>query len=488
MVDLYLDQQGFVQGLREALAAGHKSILGVASPAFGKTVVAGHIIQAAKQRGKSCVFSVHRKNLLRQTSKSFWAAGIEHGLITSGKATTPCSTQVATIGSLYSRRASAKLPDILFVDEAHLSRGEMFETMIKMVLDNGGIVIGLTGTPERFDGKPLGALFTVMVEARPPAWLISEGRLSEYEIYSTDTMPDYSDVRVQDGDLNKKDLEKVTDRPTITGDAIKHWRKYANGKKTVAYCVSVAHSKNTAASFNNAGIPSVHVDGTSTESEIKDACEGLASGRYLVLCNCELVIEGFDLSAQVGQDVTIECVILLRRTLSVSRYLQMIFRALRKKPDAAIILDHAGCALLHGLPDDDREWSLEGRKKSKRGKRDEADVNISQCRQCFHVFRSGPDSCPKCGAPVAQPVKPPLEVDGELVKIEAAAKRREQRQQQGAARTLAELVQLGVRRKLKHPTGWAANIYASREGRKPNANDYKEAKLALEDLQHDTAF
>lgn len=409
--NLFEDQAEFVSLVRDQLRAGARSVLGVASPAFGKTVVAGHIIATAREKSNATAwFLVHRKNLLRQTSKSFWSAHIEHGLITSGRARSRLAVQVGTIGTVYSRLEKLEPPTILFIDEAHLAKGNMFETVIRWALDRGAIVIGLTGTPERLDGQALGDLFQVMVEARSTHWLIQQGRLSNYVMYSTGITPDLSGVRKSGGDYNRDQLAEVMDKPMLVGDAISHWRKHANGMRTVAYCVNVKHSKHTAEAFNAAGIPAVHVDADTTESELKDACEGLATGRYMVLCNCELVIEGFDLSAQVGMDVTLECCILLRPTQSVARYLQMVFRSLRRKPAPAVILDHAGCAMRHGLPDDDREWSLEGRKKGKRASNSDPEVRVQQCQACYHVFRPGVSECPSCGAPVERKEARKIEV------------------------------------------------------------------------------
>src|SRR5690606_39261797 len=131
------------------------------------------------------------------------------------------------------------------------------------------------------------------------------GRLSDYIAYTTPVTPDLSAIKKLGGDYNKSELAEVMDKPTIVGDAVAHWRKYANGLRTVVYCVNVKHSQHTAQYFNDSGIPAVHVDADTTEAELKDACEGLASGKYLILCNCELVIEGFDLSAQIGKDITL---------------------------------------------------------------------------------------------------------------------------------------------------------------------------------------
>lgn len=485
---LFEDQADFVARLRQSIASGNRSVLGVASPAFGKTVVAAHITETARQKNPSATvwFIVHRKNLLRQTSKSFWSAKIEHGLLTSGKVRTNHSIQIGTIGTIHSRLETLKPPAVMFIDEAHLSRGNMFTTVIEWAQSHGSIVIGLTGTPIRLDGKSLGSLFTDLIEAKSTAWLIDQGRLSSYVAFTVPSMPDVSQVKKTAGDYNVGELADVMDKPTITGDAVAHWRKHASGMRTVVYCVNVKHSQHTAQYFNDSGIPAVHVDASTTEAELKDACEGLATGRYLVLCNCELVIEGFDLSAQVGMDVTLECCILLRPTQSLARYLQMVFRALRKKSRPAVILDHAGCMMQHGLPCEERQWSLETDRKRKRkaGEAEQA-LNVQQCGKCFGVFRSGVDECPYCHAPVERKERVIREQEGELQQIDVEAIKRERKREQGASRSLYDLVSLGVRKGMKRPDAWAANVLAARKKEKPSRSDFKAASEMLRDLRNE---
>lgn len=479
-INLYPDQQEFADKLRESLKKGHRSILGVASPAFGKTVLAGHIIESMllKTSG-SAWFLVHRKNLLRQTSKSFWAAHIQHGLITSGKARSNLRVQVGTVGTVFSRLDELSPPKLMFIDEAHLSRGVMFETVIKWVIDAGGIVIGLTGTPTRLDGKSLGHLFTDLVEARSTKWLISQGRLSDYDMYSTMVMPDLSEIQTGDGDYNVGQLAQAMDNSRIVGDVIDHWLKYAKNKITACYCVNVKHSISTAAKFNAAGIPAVHVDASTSEAELKEACEGLASGKYKIICCCVLLIEGFDLSAQIGKDITIECVILLRPTKSLARYLQMVFRALRRKPYPAIILDHAACAAEHGLPDSDQEWSLDGAKKKPKASDSEADIKIKSCPKCYAVFSPSLIECPKCGE-IQETKNREIQVeDGVLHKIDkelVEIANRAKRQEQGAARGVEQLIDIGIRRGMKNPAAWACNVFASRENRKPTPQEFNSAR------------
>ena len=461
---LFEDQQEFVTGLRQSLKAGNRSILGVASPAFGKTVVAAHITESASNRGQSVWFVVHRKNLLRQTSKSFWGAGIQHGLITSGKSRSRLPVQVGTIGTVYARMKKDELnpPGVLFIDEAHLSQGNMFASVIRWCRESGSIVIGLTGTPKRLDGKPLGDLFEDLIEARSTAWLIDQGRLSDYRIYTTNVVPDLSRVRKSGNDHNASDLAEVMADKTIVGDAVSHYQRYANGLRAVCYCCNVKHSKLTAEAFNEAGIPAVHVDADTTEAELKDACEGLADRRYLVLTNCELVIEGFDLSSQIGRDITLEACILLRPTESLARYLQMVFRALRKKPDPAIILDHASCVIKHGLPDDERQWSLAGeepKRRKKKGDEDEPEPTVQWCKSCYFVFKVGPNQCPECGAPVEKQERKINQVDGELQEIdpEELRRQRQARIERARADSVEALVATGMKPKQ------AQHVLAARE-------------------------
>ena len=479
--DIYLfdDQEEFVSLLRQAIRDGNDSVLGVASTGFGKTVVSAYIAREALRRGKTVWFVCHLKNLLFQTSKAFWQLGIEHGVIAAGKCRSRVPAQVATIGTLVRRMDDLEAPDLLIVDEAHLAMASSWVKVIEWAKDRGSKIMGNSATPERLDGKGLGYLFDTMVEARPMSYLIKNGRLSDYIIYAPPTAVDVSKIKTRAGDYASNELEEAVDKPVLIGDAAAHWKKYANGKRTICYCVSIKHSKHVVAGFNARGIPAAHVDGETPQNELKDVIAKFADGYYKVLSNVQLMTTGFDLSAQVGRDVPIEACILLRPTQSVSLYMQMVGRALRMKPYPAVILDHAGCAFRHGLPDDDREWSLEGKKKGKRKAQDEQpSLNVTQCpAPCFTIFRKVEGACPKCGRAVDGGGRRELEVvDGELERIDTDMLRKQRKKEQGAARTLKELVALGMRRGMNKPGAWAAITQAARQGRKPRPDEFNEAR------------
>lgn len=484
-ITLFDDQEEFVEKIRRELRAGSQSVLGVASTGFGKTIVSAFIAREAARNGKRVWFLCHLKNLLTQTSQAFWKLHIEHGLIAAGRRNSRLPVQVATVGTLARRLDKLAPPDLLIVDEAHLAMAKTWVEVIDWAKAGGTIVIGNSATPERLDGKGLGYLFDSMVEARPMQWLIENNRLSDYVVYSTKNGPDLSGVKTRAGDWAANEVEAAVDKPRLIGDAAAHWKKHAQGLRTIAYCATIKHSKHTAEHFNRHGIPAVHVDGETPQEELKAAIKGFADGKYMVLCNVQLMTTGFDLSAQVNRDVPIEAAILLRPTQSVSLYMQMVGRSLRMKSNPAVILDHAGMVMKHGLPDDVRDWTLDGRKKGRKRKEDEeADVNVQQCQSCFHIFRPGPSTCPGCGVEIEKKVMRELEqVDGELEKIDVQALRRNRAKEQGQSKGLRDLVQLGLRRGMKNPSGWSAHVFAARQGRKPTAADYQQAKRFLGELR-----
>jgi hypothetical protein len=131
--------------------------------------------------------------------------------------------------------------------------------------------------------------------------------------------------------------------------------------------------------------------------------------------------EGFDAPA-------VKCVILARPTKSLRIYLQQVGRGAR--PDGLgtrfVVLDHAGCAVEHGLPQEDREWSLDGKKKSPKKK--SAPVRV--CEQCFAVVAAGTPFCTgqmpdgsTCGWQFPAPIREtPTETEGELVEVRGATR------------------------------------------------------------------
>jgi superfamily II DNA or RNA helicase len=340
-------------------------------------------------------------------------------------------------------------------------------------------VIGLTATPQRTDGKGLDDLFDCIVKGPSIRWLMEQGYLSDYEIYAPKLVQDLSSIKISMGDFSKSDAEKVIDKPKITGDAVDHYLKIAKGKRCVVMCVTIKHAEHVCEQYIASGVAAAQIDGVMTTADRQKVLADFAAGKILVICNVQLLIEGVDIPS-------IEVVQWLRPTQSLIVFMQGNGRGLRPSDgkEKLIVLDHVGNVERHGMLCDDREWSLEGRKAGKRKKKDEEpDVNIQQCKHCYAVFRPGPENCPYCGKPIEKKAARQLEeVDGELVKIDMERFRKEQRKEQGSARTLRDLVALGMRRGMAKASQWAAITCAAREQRKPTPADFNEARRIQQEL------
>jgi len=472
MISLRDYQLSGVGRLRDSIRQYRRSIL-VAPTGAGKTRMAIRIMQGAVEQGNRCWFVVHRRELCNQTSRALWDAKLAHGMIMSGKGRSPQLAQIATVITAANRIQSmpvAERPKVIIFDECHRSVSSSYQQIVDACPD--AYVIGLTATPERTDGRGLRQLYSDMVEVQDTSWLIRNGFLSPYRLVAPVEGPDLSAVKTKAGDYDIKQSEQVMDRPTITGDAIRAYRQYVDGKRCMVFCVSIAHSEHTCAQYNEAGIPAEHIDGTHTDAEREAALTRFRDGETLVLCTVQLAIEGLDIPA-------VEAVQQLRPTQSVIVYLQLIGRGLRVEEgkDELVILDQVNNWKRHGLPDDVREWSLDGRKKRKRSAKDEdPDIHIQQCKDCFHIFRKGPPACPECGVLLVVTGRKIEQVDGDLAEVDLEAVRRERGLQQGRARELPDLVRVGVTRGMKNPSAWAAIVYAQRQGRKPTPMEFKLAK------------
>lgn len=289
-----------------------------------------------------------------------------------------------------------------------------------------------------------------MVEGPAVSQLIHAGYLSDFKIYGPPTV-NADGLHVRAGEFIQSEVAALIDKPAVMGDAIAHYRNLADGKPAVAFCYSVEHSQATAAAFREAGYKFEHVDGRFGREARLTVVGDFKAGRITGLCSCDLVSEGFDVPR-------IHCGILLRPTASESLYLQQIGRCLRTDTgkDRATIIDHVGNASRHGLPDEDRDWSLEGREK--RAGKAKAAASVRICPQCFAAQRPRAN-CYACGFEFPVEAREVAHVEGTLVEIQ----RRQARREQGSAQTLESLIEIGKQRGYRNPQFWARKVY---EGRK----------------------
>lgn len=457
-------QQELFDNTRIALRS-HGAVILCLPTGGGKTQIAASMIKSALAKGGRPWFVAHRDFLIDQTSLTLHGIGVDHGIIAAGSRFNPYKhVQVCAIDTLKNRLPKIPAscwPTVIFVDEAQHSAAGGWARVIEWALTVGAKVVGLSATPERLDGKPLNPPYAHLIPGPSVAWLMDEGYLSRYRAFAPSS-PALGDVKTRGGDYAVDELEDEMDKPTLVGDMVGHYLRHAAGKRGIYFCVSVAHSKHVADAFCAAGVPALHLDGTTPTPERKAAALAMAEGRIHVLTNVALFGEGYDLAAQAGRDVTIECVGLARPTKSLALYMQQVGRALRKKSTPAIILDHAGNIEAHGFPDDERTWTLEGRKKGDQ----KAEVGVTVCKSCFATYRAVMKACPECGAvkPVAESLPRAVSVgEGELVEIDPAEARKSRQKQEAACRSVFELHALARERGFSNPEGWARKTWEIRQ-------------------------
>lgn len=454
-------QADAVQAIRASYLSKKKAPLLVLPTGGGKTVVFSYIAATTASRGKRALILVHRVELLRQTSAALDKSGVRHGLINPKYTPDPLApVQVASVQTLIKRLHKFQVPDLIVIDEAHHATAGTW----KKIIDHypTAHVLGVTATPCRSDGtglgKEAGGVFDDLVMGPQVPELIARGFLVRPIIYAPATRIDLSGVKTSRGDYDKEELAKVMDKPTITGDAVSHYRKICPGYPAVVFCVSVAHAEHVASEFRAAGYRAYSVDGSMDDDIRKRILGGLGNGTVDVVTSCDLISEGTDIPA-------IGCAILLRPTQSLGLYLQQVGRALRviDGKDHAIILDHVGNVLTHGLPEEEREWTLDGETRKRRGKREEEKaVRVNQCEKCYAVHTPAP-ACPHCGHVYIIKEKAPQQVDGELKQINAEAlawKKRQSQIEVAKAETLEELQAIARARGFK--PGWARHVLAAR--------------------------
>ena len=436
-------QNKSVEAIRESYRRGNRSPLLVLPTGAGKTIVFTWIAANSKV---PVLILVHRVELLRQTSEKLTAFGVDHGLI-SPKYTPKYGkrVQVASVQTLVNRFDRVSPPGLIIIDEAHHATAGTW----RQVLDRYDCLkLGVTATPVRTDGRGLNDVFDDLVIGPSVSELIDLNFLTRPKVYAPAGRIDLSDVRMSGGDYNRSELSEAMDKPTITGDAVKYYRRFADGVPAVAFCVSVEHAKHVAERFRSAGYRSEAVYGGHPKRD-----EILSSLGYSldVVTSCDLISEGTDIPA-------IGCAILLRPTVSEGLYLQQVGRALRVYDgrEYAVVLDHVGNVMKHGMPDEVRPWTLEGRKKGERRKTDE--VKASECPSCYAVYPSG-RVCPECGHERELTPREIQEQEGELVEVQ----RIERRKTQGRARTYDELVAIGRSRGYKNPQYWAKRVMGGRK-------------------------
>lgn len=375
-------QNDLVEQVREAWREGHKAPCIVLGCGGGKSCIVAEIARRTTWNGKRVLFLVHRRELVDQIFRTFVRWGVLMDLC-----------EIGMVQTFTRRLNKLQKPALIITDENHHSLAQSYKRIYEHFSDVPRV--GVTATPVRLNGDGLGDVNDKLIIGVSTKWLIENHCLAPYDYYAPD-IADLTELHTKMGEYVTSDIEKAMIKKAVFGDVIRYYKQLADGKKAVCYCSSIKHSEKTAEAFRQSGISAAHIDGSTPKQERDKIIADFRNGSVTILCNVDLISEGFDVP-------DCECAILLRPTHSLTLYIQQSMRCMRYKPNKrAVIIDHVGNYARHGMPDDDREWTLEKKKRNKIQQEKEQAAKVLQCPECFFTFSpelsdGGRKICPHCG-------------------------------------------------------------------------------------------
>jgi len=468
-------QRRAVEGVRDAIRRGARSVVMVSPTGSGKSVIFGQIIRQAVDKRSIVLWLVHRRNLVIQMRDTLRQFDIEPGIIMAGiESDTDAQVQLGTIQTYARRLKLDELDrnrffidaDLLMIDEAHRAVSRTTKKIVQLYKDK--ILVGCTATPVRADGNGLGQVFDALVDVVGVRQLTEEGHLAPAK-YFVPAAPDLEKIKIVRGDYDSKELGRRQNQPKLVGDVVDNWLRIAGDLPTIVFAVNVKHSIALRDKFRRRGINAEHLDAKSPDDEREFVFAEVERGQVRVVTNVAVYQEGLDVPG-------ISCVVMARPTKSLGLYRQCCGRGLRPGfGKSCIIIDHGGVVEEHGFLDDDVTWSLSDREKAWKARTKSKIKKPVQCRVCKAVF-SGANKCPECGSPVKTFGKPVAAVDADLVEVggKAKATMAEKRRWYGM---------LEYRRREKgYQRGWTAHKYVARYGVWPKGMG------SVLPIQPDTAF
>ncbi|WP_373437496.1 DEAD/DEAH box helicase [Listeria monocytogenes] len=354
----------------------------------GKSVILSEIIRMTTHNKNHVLFLVHRKELIDQIRNTLIMNEVDMSYVKLGM-----------VQTIVRRLNKTSEPSLIIIDESHHVLANSYKKIIHHF--SKAKVVGFTATPVRINGGGLGDINDTLIEKVNVKWLIENQFLASYKYYAPEIVQTETLNVKRTGEFDMTSLDDQFNKRMIWGDVIKHYQKLADGEQAILYASSIYQSQKMAASFEQVGITAAHIDGKTPKAERDHIIQQFRNGEIKVLCNLDLIGEGFDVP---------DCstVIMLRPTQSLSLYIQQSMRGMRYRPEkTSIIIDHVGNVSRFGLPDMERTWTLEP-KKGSNSKKAEAPVKI--CPDCFMTVLSSNKQCEHCGHEFKVEAKP-IQID-----------------------------------------------------------------------------
>lgn len=354
----YSYQQEILDKLKaEREVRGYYRNLVVAATGTGKTVISALDYKRFRKQNpdKPCrlLFVAHREEILAQSIYTFRAVlkDANFGEMFVGKykpdSIDNLFISIQTFNSQdFTGKTTADFYDYIIVDEFHHAAAPTYQKLLEYYKPK--ILLGLTATPERMDGKSILSYFNnrIAAEIRLPE-AIDRKLLCPFQYFGVTDTIDLDSLKWTVGGYDKGELSKIY---TFSGMAanrranliINSLLKYVtdiDAVKGLGFCVSIEHAEFMCRYFNEHGIPSMYLTGASPDEERKSAKESLVSGKVRFIFVVDIYNEGVDIPE-------VNTVLFLRPTESLTVFLQQLGRGLRLSEDkeCLTVLDFIGQA------------------------------------------------------------------------------------------------------------------------------------------------
>jgi DNA repair protein RadD len=304
----------------------------------------------------------HRIELLEQFKAHLALEGVDAGIVSPDHPSEPWKkVQCASLDTLVAR---GEVPEAKWViwDECHHSAAETWLPVLHAQPD--ALVLGLTATPQRSDGKPLGDIYERLVVGADYSELLRAGLLVPCRVRRPE--------RYLGSDF--------------AADPVEALMEHARGRRGFIFSRTVTDAKSQAEQLRARGVSAACVEGKMSKKARDDAMDGFRTGRIDWLTNVHVLTEGVDVP-------NAEVCMLARSPQHAGTYLQMVGRVLRPADGKteALLIDLPGCSHEHGIPTADRDYALSGRSISTKGE------PLSVCLKCGYTQRAAERVCGECG-------------------------------------------------------------------------------------------
>ncbi|TWT51067.1 type I restriction enzyme EcoKI subunit R [Rubripirellula amarantea] len=413
-------QQSAVDAVYDHLRNRDDNPVAVLPTGAGKSLVLAKIASdAVGQWSGRVLILAHVKELLEQNADKVrrLCPDIKVGLYSAGlkKRDTNTPVLVAGIQSIYKRACDIEPFDLIVVDEAHLisKKGDgMYRQFLAdcKVINPNVRVIGLTATPFRLDSgmicSPDHFLNSVCYEIGIKE-LIRDGYLSPLVSKAGVNRADFSGVHLRGGEFVSDEVERlVGDDALVSAACAEMVELTADRRAVLIFASSVAHGRKVVETLRvKHGIECGFVTGETPADERDellarfrgDAPTSLLETEPLrFLCNVNVLTTGFDAPR-------VDCVVMLRPTMSPGLLYQCVGRGFRLHPDKqnCLVLDFGGNIERHG--------PIDQIKPKDKSKRPDQGPPAKECEKCHALVACGYADCPQCGHPFPPPEREPHE-------------------------------------------------------------------------------